>query len=184
MSTAELVVLLDDDGHAVGTAPKTTVHGADTPLHLAFSCYVIASDGQMLLTRRALRKKTWAGVWTNSFCGHPGPGEDMESAVRRRAKQELGVELGSLELVLQDFRYRAIDAEGTMEHEICPVFVAHIVGEPDPNQDEVIEWAWVAPDSLSASVANAPFVYSPWLREQLPLLKAADAFAGGGADGS
>lgn len=180
MSTAELVVLLDDDGHAIGTAPKATVHGTTTPLHLAFSCYVLAENGQMLLTRRALGKKTWAGVWTNSFCGHPGPGEDIESAVRRRAMQELGVELGAVKLVLQDFRYLAVDAEGTMEHEICPVFVACIDREPTPNREEVIEWVWVEPESLSTSLGNAPFVYSPWLQAQFPLLNAADAFAGGG----
>ena len=63
MSDADHVVLLDDEGRAIGTAPKSSVHGLDTALHLAFSCHVMNDDGQVLVTRRALGKTTWPGVW-------------------------------------------------------------------------------------------------------------------------
>uniref|UniRef100_UPI00055FF952 NUDIX domain-containing protein n=1 Tax=Microbacterium sp. B24 TaxID=95616 RepID=UPI00055FF952 len=75
MSPTEYVVLLDDNGDEIGTAPKASVHGTDTALHLAFSCHVYNSRGETLVTRRALDKKTWPGVWSNSFCGHPRPAE-------------------------------------------------------------------------------------------------------------
>jgi isopentenyl-diphosphate delta-isomerase len=165
--TIESVVLLDDDGTPVGTAPKATVHTADTPLHLAFSCHVFDARGRVLVTRRALSKATWPGVWTNSFCGHPAPGEDVASAIVRRAERELGLRIGAVTPALPDFRYRAVDASGVVENEICPVFTAVAEGEPQPADDEVAEWAWVEPAQLREAVAATPFAYSPWLGWQL-----------------
>jgi isopentenyl-diphosphate delta-isomerase len=163
----ELVVLLDDAGRPVGTTEKATVHTATTPLHLAFSCHVVDDRGRVLVTRRALSKKTWPGVWTNSYCGHPAPGETPADAVRRRASQELGIEVSDVEVILPDFRYIATDASGVVENEICPVFTARVVGVPDPSPDEVAEWAWVEPAELRRAVAAAPFAFSPWLGWQL-----------------
>ena len=163
MTTAETVVLLTEDGEPVGTADKATVHTHDTPLHLAFSCHVLDADGMVLVTRRALTKKTWPGVWTNSVCGHPGPGESMEDAVRRRARDELGLELTDVRLVAPDFRYRATDASGIVENEICPVHTARAVGLPRPNPDEVMDHAWVEPDALRRAIDAAPWAFSPWL---------------------
>lgn len=163
----ELVVLVDDDGAPIGSHPKATVHTTDTPLHLAFSCHVLNEAGDVLVSRRALSKRTWPGVWTNAFCGHPAPGEVMEDAVRRRARDELGLELGALTPILPDFRYRAVDAGGVVEHEVCPVFQAVALAEPAPNPAEVAEVAWVAPAALRAAVAGAPFAFSPWLAWQL-----------------
>lgn len=173
MTTTESVILLDDEGTRLGTADKATVHTAQTPLHLAFSCHVLSQDGLVLVTRRALSKKTWPGVWTNSVCGHPAPGEEIAEAVRRRARFELGLELTDLELVVPDFRYRATDASGVVENEICPIWSARAVGDVVPNPDEVMDVAWVTPDALRRAVDAAPWALSPWLvssAPQLPLL--------------
>ncbi|WP_199423146.1 isopentenyl-diphosphate Delta-isomerase [Actinotalea solisilvae] len=170
MTTVETVILLDDDGTRLGTADKATVHTAQTPLHLAFSCHVLGPDGSVLVTRRALAKKTWPGVWTNSVCGHPAPGEEIADAVRRRAAFELGLELADLELVVPDFRYRATDASGVVENEICPIYTARAVGEVRPNPDEVMDHAWVTPDALRRAVEAAPWALSPWLVSSAPVL--------------
>ena len=53
MNTTEMVVLLDDAGAPIGQAPKASVHTTDTPLHLAFSCYLLNRTGELLLTRNA-----------------------------------------------------------------------------------------------------------------------------------
>ena len=84
----EQVVLVTPDGTPVGVAEKSTVHSTDTPLHLAFSCYLFDERGRVLMTRRALAKATWPGVWTNTCCGHPQPGEPPADAVVRRLHQE------------------------------------------------------------------------------------------------
>jgi isopentenyl-diphosphate delta-isomerase len=171
----EHVVLLGDDGEPMGTAAKSGVHRTDTPLHLAFSCHLRDGAGRLLVTRRALTKRTWPGVWTNSFCGHPFPGEDLPGAVARRAYDELGVRIAGLRLVLPDFRYRATDASGIVENEICPVFAAVTVDELQPDPDEVAEYRWVDAADLEAAVAAAPWAFSPWLQLQLVELATAPA---------
>jgi isopentenyl-diphosphate delta-isomerase len=166
----EQVVLLDNDGNAVGSADKATVHTAETPLHLAFSCHVFDAGGRLLVTRRSLRKVTWAGVWTNSFCGHPAPGETQEQAIARRASDELGITVDAIQLVLPDFRYRAVDASGIVENEICPVYRATSTDAVHANPDEVSEWEWVDPAELTAAASAAPYAFSPWLVWQLEQL--------------
>jgi len=177
--TEDLVTLLAEDGTPIGSAPRMTVHTDDTPLHLAFSCYVTDASGRLLLTRRALSKKTWPGVWTNSFCGHPRPDEDVLDAIARYARHELGLEVEDVRSALPDFRYRAVDASGVVENEICPVFVATTTQQPDPNPEEVAEYAWTAPEDAVRAVAAVPFALSPWMVEQVEGLTAAGHLAQG-----
>ncbi|MEV7661689.1 isopentenyl-diphosphate Delta-isomerase [Paenarthrobacter sp. NPDC089316] len=179
MNATEMVVLLDDTGMPIGEAPKEGVHTQQTPLHLAFSCYLLNDDGEVLLTRRSPEKKTWPGVWTNSFCGHPGPGEDPVDAVMRRAHFELGVDANRIELALPHFRYRAVDPTGIVENEICPVYIARISGELKPNPAEVADWAWMSPAVLAEALKRSPSAFSPWLGLQFPQLVQARALQRG-----
>lgn len=166
MDGSEDVILLDSAGNPVGTAPKATVHTADTPLHLAFSCHVIGPDGRVLVTRRALGKRTWPGVWTNSFCGHPRPGEALIDAVRRHGTHELGVELTDIKLALPRFAYRAVDASGIVENEVCPVFIARTSSAPELNPDEAAEWQWAESAHLGLAIRSVPWAFSPWFAMQ------------------
>jgi isopentenyl-diphosphate delta-isomerase len=170
VNDVEEVVLLDDAGQPMGAAQKTAVHGPDTPLHLAFSCYVTNENGEVLVTRRALAKSTWPGVWSNSFCGHPRPAEPVTAAVHRRADFEIGLEVSKVQLALPVFRYRAVDASGTVENEICPVYVARTTMHPSPNPVEVMDYAWVDPINLGKSIRLTPWLFSPWLVLQAQLL--------------
>lgn len=85
----------------------------------------------------------------------------------RRAAQELGTTITSVNSLLPDFRYRAVDASGIVENEICPVFTATITAPLAPNPDEVEEYAWVDPSALRTSALGTPFAFSPWLLEQI-----------------
>lgn len=171
--TIEHVVLVDEAGQAIGTAPKSVVHDTDTALHLAFSCYVFNTDGDLLVTRRSLGKRAWPGVWTNSFCGHPLPGEEMTDAIARRGHFELGLTLTDVTVALPDFRYRATDASGIVENEICPVYTATARVAPTLNPNEAAEFAWTSPAALRRAVGAAPWAFSPWLALQLADLSAA-----------
>ncbi len=172
VSSDDLVVLLDETGRSIGSALKSDVHHAATPLHLAFSCYLFDEAGDVLLTRRALHKRTFPGIWTNSCCGHPAPGETLEEAVTRRVREELGVGVADLRCVLPDFRYRAVAADGVIENEVCPVFCGRAVGAVHADPAEVMDHTWVPWSQLRAA-AEVPWALSPWAIEQIPLLQAA-----------
>jgi isopentenyl-diphosphate delta-isomerase len=166
----ELIVLVDDEGRAIGNLPKRLVHHGETPLHRAFSAYLFDDDGRLLVTRRADDKATFPGMWTNTVCGHPGPGEDDESAIARRARDELGLDVAALRPAVPGYRYRA-EFRGVVENEICPVYVGRFSGRPAPDPTEVGDWAlldWTAFRQRQAAEGDA---WSPWCREQADLVE-------------
>jgi len=169
----ELVVLVDAEGEEIGHSVKADVHGPATPLHLAFSLYLFDDLGRVLMTRRALSKRTWPGVWTNTCCGHPAPGESFADAARRRLEFELGLEVPQLTCLLPNFWYRATDASGIVENEICPVYEGSLVHphpEIVPNADEVMDCRWVPWKDLVEAVRLTPFAFSPWSVMQIEQL--------------
>lgn len=167
----ERVVLLDEAGRAIGSAPKQEVHHRNTPLHLAFSCYVFNADGSVLITRRALDKPTFPGVWTNSVCGHPAPGEDMVAAVHRRARDELGVRVRDVRLALPAYRYLATMPNGVRENEMCPVFIGTTADDVDLNPAEVHAAVWEPWEAFSEDVAAGRREVSLWCAEQVAQLR-------------
>jgi len=165
------VVLLDASGSASGTLAKSAVHTTTTPLHLAFSCYLVDPDGRVLLTCRAETKLTWPGVWTNSCCGHPRPGEAQRDAVRRGVRHELGMTVRSPELLLPGYRYIARMANGIVENEMCPVWRCVAEEKPRPNPAETSAFVWVPWEDLLRRAGQPDSDLSPWCRDQLRLLR-------------
>jgi isopentenyl-diphosphate Delta-isomerase len=174
---AELIVLVDEDGTAIGTMPKPLVHHGETPLHRAFSAYLFDDDGRLLVTRRADTKATFPGMWTNTVCGHPGPGEDDAGAIVRRAGYELGLSVDGLRPALPSYRYRA-EFRGVVENEICPVYLGRFTGSPAPDPTEVGEWELLDWATFRDRQETQQFdAWSPWCREQARLIEAAGLLA-------
>lgn len=169
---SELIVFVDKNGKPNGeTGEKLISHHADTQLHLAFSCYVFNDKGEFLVTQRANSKKVWPGVWTNSCCGHPAPGEKMLTAIARRLDYELGMTADDFQVVLPKYIYKTPPFKGIIEHEFCPVYVARATSMPNPNHDEVEAYKWMSwPDYVAAAEADQADVYSWWGKDQLKLI--------------
>ena len=169
--TEELIVLVDEAGAAIGAMPKALVHTGETPLHRAFSAYLFDDDGRLLVTRRALDKATFPGMWTNTVCGHPGPGEDDAAAIARRADFELGLGVGEVRPALPGYRYRA-EFRGVVENEICPVYLGRFTGSTAPDPTEVAEWELLDWASFRRRQETEVDAWSPWCREQARLIEA------------
>ncbi|MFM2486228.1 isopentenyl-diphosphate Delta-isomerase [Celerinatantimonas yamalensis] len=166
----EYVVLLDKHRRAYAQMDKRAVHHQQTPFHLGFSCYIFNAKRQLLVTRRALSKQTWPGVWSNSVCGHPAPNEPFSQAVMRRARHELGLNIRAPQLLIDDYRYWAKDASGVIEYEYCPIYWAQAQSDLALNSEEVMDYQWINGDKLVQSIQATPWAFSPWMVEQVELL--------------
>src|SRR5689334_21331761 len=159
----ELIVLVDEAGQAIGTMPKPLVHNDESPLHRAFSTYLFDDAGRLLITRRAEDKDTFPGMWTNTVCGHPGPGEDDAAAIARRADFELGLRVTDLRPALPGYRYRA-EFRGVVENEVCPVYLGRFTGTPQPDPAEVAEWELLEWAAFRRRQEGEGDSWSPWCR--------------------
>ena len=159
------VVLVDEDDQVRGTADKLRAH-TDGLLHRALSVFVFDSGGRLLLQRRAPEKYHSGGLWSNTCCSHPRPGESPRAAARRRLREEMGFSCAVTPLF--PFTYRASVGDGLTEHEYDHVF-GGVVDEVSvrPNPDEVADWAWVDAPALRADVVATPARYTAWFRRLL-----------------
>src|SRR6185503_9661232 len=125
--TDEMVVLVDEDDREAGTGEKMAVHRSGR-LHRAFSVFVVDGEGRLLLQRRAAVKYHSAGLWSNTCCGHPRPGETILAAATRRLKEEMGFECRLRPAF--SFIYRAALDHGLTEHELDHVLLGSHDGAP------------------------------------------------------
>ena len=164
----EHVVLVDEQDREVGTEEKLAAHRAGR-LHRAFSVFVFDMRDNLLLQRRADGKYHSAGLWSNTCCGHPRPGEDTGAAAHRRLREEMGFDCPLTHQF--SFIYRAELERGLVEHELDHVFTGRHADPPEPDPVEVGEWRRTpVPALLSDLDRNGPR-YSAWLKTALDGLR-------------
>jgi isopentenyl-diphosphate delta-isomerase len=156
---AEQVILVDDEDRAIGVAPKLAAH-RDGSLHRAISVQLRDASGRLLLQKRHSDKYHSGGLWTNTCCSHPRPGEEVESAARRRLMEEMGIACTLVRLFTT--RYRAVLDNGMTEHELVHCFGGLYGGEVKPDPREADGYAWVEHEELRNDVERNPGRYSAW----------------------
>jgi isopentenyl-diphosphate Delta-isomerase len=157
----ERVILVDERDRELGSVEKLRAH-REGALHRAFSVFVFDGAGRLLLQRRARGKYHSGGLWSNTACGHPRPGEPTGAAARRRLREEMSIDCELREAF--EFIYRA-ELEGSLvEYEYDHVFVGFCGAEPAPDPAEVEEWRWVSMDELRRGLREEPQRYSYWLK--------------------
>jgi isopentenyl-diphosphate delta-isomerase len=160
LGTEPEVILVDQDDNETGTCGKMEAHSKGL-LHRAFSVFIFNGRGELLIQRRALGKYHSGGLWTNTCCSHPVPGEQTIQAAHSRLSREMGLTC-DLEFAFT-FTYRAEMDQGLIEHEFDHVFFGRTDAEPRLNPEEAMDWKYIDPDGLSRALETHPAEYSAWL---------------------
>jgi isopentenyl-diphosphate Delta-isomerase len=155
------LIMVDDSDSATGTIAKTEAHLKGI-LHRAFSVFLFTGDGRWILQRRALTKYHSPGLWSNTCCGHPAPGEDTAQAALSRLKYEMGLDT-KIQFAFSRKYFAALDG-GMIEHELDHVFTGMCDDQPVPRQEEVIEVRFLSEEELRKELRNAPEQFTAWLR--------------------
>lgn len=155
----EEVLLVDMRDRPTGSMEKQAAH-EQGKLHRAFSVFLF-SRNMLLMQKRAETKYHCAGLWTNTCCSHPRPGESIQEAAKRRLIEELGINIKELEEV-GSFVYRTPFANGLTEFEFDHVLIGEYRGRCIENHDEVEIVQWIDINELASNMLNQPEQYTPW----------------------
>jgi isopentenyl-diphosphate delta-isomerase len=157
----EYILTVDENDNVTGKEEKIKTH-REGRLHRAFSIFVFNSKGELLLQKRAKSKYHSSGLWTNTCCSHQRAGENLEEAVHRRLKEEMGFDCELKEAFT--FTYRVKFDNGLSENEYDHVFFGKFDGKPEPNPKEVDDWKWVSLEELRKDIQKNPDDYTYWLK--------------------
>ena len=158
------IIAVDLYGNPIGEYTKEEGHVRPI-LHRAFSVFLYSHD-QMLIQQRAMNKYHSAGLWANSCCSHPQPGEDLHLAVERRLQEELNLQCSCKEVF--SFVYFHKFSDNLFEYEYDHVFVGEYDGEVQFNTDEVAQVKWVPINELASDLVAFPEKYSIWFLLSAP----------------
>jgi isopentenyl-diphosphate delta-isomerase len=162
------VVLVDETDLETGTMEKMEAHLLGV-LHRAFSIFIFNSKGEFLLQQRAQGKYHNGGLWTNTCCSHPNPGEDILKAASRRLSEEMGFQT-SLSPAFT-FIYKASFDNGLTEHEFDHVFTGIFDGDIKADKQEVGDYCYKTLEEIESSSKTHPEKYTEWFKIALPQIK-------------
>lgn len=159
------VILVDENNNPVGSMEKMEAHKKGL-LHRAFSIFIFNQKGQLLLQKRATGKYHCGGLWSNTCCSHPAPGENLLESASQRLMEEMGIETELREIFT--FTYRVSFENGLTENEFDHVLIGFSDTKPKINPDEAEDWKYIDKEiALKATVDN-PDEFTPWFKIALP----------------
>lgn len=156
------VILVDENDREIGSMEKMEAHRSGV-LHRAFSVLLYNNKGELLLQRRAAHKYHSGGLWTNTCCSHPRPGETIIAAAKRRLKEELNIEAEEL-IIINSILYKVEFENGLTEHEYDHILIGKWDRDPVLNREEADDFRWISSAGLVEEVSKEPEKFTYWFR--------------------
>jgi isopentenyl-diphosphate delta-isomerase len=155
------VILVNEKDESIGTMEKLEAHKKGL-LHRAFSIFVFNSANELLIHQRAFGKYHSEGLWTNTCCSHPSPGETVVEAAHRRLQEEMGFDCEMQQAF--HFIYKAELDNDLIENELDHVVIGYSNHNPILNTEEAINFKWIALTDLLDDINTNPQVYTFWFK--------------------
>ena len=125
----EIFPLVNPTGRVIGSATRGECHGGSRLLHPVVHLHVFNSDRQLFLQHRPAWKDIQPDKWDTSVGGHINYGEDILSALRREAAEELGIS-GFIPEKITSYVF-----ENDRERELVNVFLTIYDGPVKPSDE-------------------------------------------------
>lgn len=161
----EKLILVDGNDNTLGYKSKESAHKGDGILHRAFSLFIFNDKKELLIQKRSQQKTLWPLFWANSVCSHPRKGEDYDTAIQRRLKEELGIAT-TLKFLFR-FQYQARFGEEGSENELCSVYIGKSNHKIIANSNEIAKWKFINLKQLESKITEYPEKFTPWLKIEL-----------------
>ena len=119
----ELLEIYDAEGRPTGVAKRREAIHRDGDWHLAFFCWIVRDNGDVVLQKRAPTKDVWPDRFDASAAGHVRFGETAAQAARE-IEEELGIEVDVRDLeAVGRHRQEHIHENGIIDREIHDIHV-------------------------------------------------------------
>lgn len=131
MTKIEYFPLVTENGQVIGKATRQECHSGSFLLHPVVHLHVFNSTGELYLQKRNMNKDIQPGKWDTSVGGHVDFGEEIEFALFREVKEELGITQFKPDFIT---RYKFVSKQ---EAELVHVFRTIYDGEITPDPVEI-----------------------------------------------
>lgn len=90
-NTKEMFPQVTEEGEIIGAITRGEAHGGSKILHPVVHLHVFNSQGDIYLQKRPEWKDIQPGKWDTATGGHIDLGENVEMALKREVREELGI---------------------------------------------------------------------------------------------
>lgn len=159
----EWLPVVEESGKIIGKAPRSLCHKGDKILHPVVHLHVLNPNGHIFLQKRPMQKLVQPGKWDTAVGGHISFGEDLETALRREAFEEIGLENFSAK-PLGSYRW-----DTDIESELVYYFLSYDYQKIRLHSEEVEEGKFWSPSQIEKQLGHD--VFTPNFEFEYQLLK-------------